>query len=45
MIAKANFPDKRIYAAIVLFTLVGVVGVTVYRALERRRRGRPDVVR
>jgi bile acid:Na+ symporter, BASS family len=37
MIAQANFPDKRVSAAIVLFTLVGLAVITVYRMVLRRR--------
>jgi BASS family bile acid:Na+ symporter len=38
MIAEANFPDRRVRAAIVLFTLVGVVVITVYKVAMQRRR-------
>lgn len=40
MIAEANFPDRRVVAAIALFTLVGLIVITVYRALAHRRRPR-----
>jgi BASS family bile acid:Na+ symporter len=38
MIAQANFPDKRVHAAIVMFTLVGVIVITVYKAAMQHRR-------
>lgn len=44
MIAQANFPDKRVHAAIVLFALVGVIMIVVYRAaVARWQRVRPPV--
>ena len=45
MIAEANFPDKRVHAAIVLFTLVGLVVITIYKAAMGRRLARPGPVR
>jgi bile acid:Na+ symporter, BASS family len=43
MIAQVNFPDKRVDAAIVLFTLVGLVVITLYYWLLQRRRARPSL--
>jgi BASS family bile acid:Na+ symporter len=43
MIAQANFPDKRVQGAIVLFTLVGVIVITGYKALMQHRRPRPPL--
>ena len=43
MIAEANFPNKRVHAAIVLFTLVGLIVITVYKWALQRRRARPPL--
>jgi BASS family bile acid:Na+ symporter len=43
MIAEANFPDKRVRAAIVLFTLVGVVVITLYKSVMQHRAPRPPL--
>ena len=43
MIAEANFPDKRVRAAIVLFTLVGVIVITLYKSVMQHRGPRPPL--